>query len=145
MGNMILAAASTKPSSNSLLPILIIVVLFVLLYFVMIRPQRNRQRRAMQMQTGVQPGSRVRTTAGIYGTVVAVQDADVILEIAPGVNITIMRRAIMDVVPDGSPAGTAGTPGGGVGTASANGTGAGEPQATTTSTDEAGSQQHEQF
>jgi preprotein translocase subunit YajC len=143
MGNMILAAASTKTSSSSLLPILIIVVLFALLYFVMIRPQRNRQRRAMQMQGGVQPGSRVRTTAGIYGTVVAVQDADVILEIAPGVNITIMRRAIMDVVPDGSPAG-APSAAGGAGTASANGAGVAEPQAST-STDEAGSQQHEQF
>ncbi len=48
------------------------------------------------------PGSRVRTTAGMYGTVVEVDDQDVVLEIAPGVEARFLRRAIMDVVPDPS-------------------------------------------
>src|SRR5262249_9819435 len=89
MGNMILAATS-KSSSPNLFPILIIVVLFVLLYMTMIRPQRNRQRQAQQMQQTVEPGAKIRTTAGIYGTVVSVQDNDVVVEVAPGVQIRML-------------------------------------------------------
>ena len=101
MGNMILAA-TTKSSSPNLLPILIIVVLFVLLYMTMIRPQRNRQRQAQQTQSTVLPGSRIRTTSGIYGTVKSVEDGDIVVEIAPGVDIRMLRRAVMEVVQDGA-------------------------------------------
>ena len=98
MGNIFLAAAPAKSSSNSFLPILIIAALFILLYFVMIRPQRNRQRQAVARQRAVEPGQRIRTTAGIYGTITAIMGDDVEVEIAPGVWIRMMRRAILDVV-----------------------------------------------
>jgi preprotein translocase subunit YajC len=101
MGNHLVAAAdAAKSSSSSFLPLLIIVVLFGLFYVTIIRPQRNRQRAAAQTQTQVIPGQRVRTTAGIYGTVVSGDDRDVVVEIAPGVEITMLRRAIMEVVPE---------------------------------------------
>jgi len=102
MGPSMILAASTKSSGTNLLPILIIVVLFVLLYMTMIRPQRNRQRQAQQMQSTVEPGARIRTTAGIYGTVIAVEDGDVVVEVAPGVQIRMLRRAVMEVVQDGA-------------------------------------------
>jgi preprotein translocase subunit YajC len=101
MGPHIVLAASTKSGSTNLLPILIIVVLFGVLYMTMIRPQRNRQRQAQQMQNTVTPGARIRTTAGIYGTVKSIEDGDVVVEIAPGVNIRMLRRAVMEVVQDG--------------------------------------------
>ena len=44
----VVAAATKSSSSSSLSFLLIIVVVFGLLYFVMIRPQRNRQRQAQQ-------------------------------------------------------------------------------------------------
>jgi len=96
---VILAATSTSKGNPYLFPI-IIVALFGLLYFVMIRPQRNRQRQAQQMQSQVMPGQRVRTTAGMYATVVSIDGDDVMLEVAPGVNVKYMRRAIMGVVDD---------------------------------------------
>jgi preprotein translocase YajC subunit len=100
MGNVaILAATSTSKGNPYLFPI-IIVALFGLLYFVMIRPQRNRQRQAAQTQNQVVPGQRVRTTAGMYATVVSLDGDDVVLEVAPGVNVRYMRRSIMGVVPD---------------------------------------------
>jgi preprotein translocase subunit YajC len=73
---------------------------------VMIRPQRNRQRQASQMQNTVVPGQRIRTTAGIYGTVISVDDTDVEVEVAPGVTIRMLRRAVMDVLGDESPMGS---------------------------------------
>jgi preprotein translocase subunit YajC len=98
--NLAAAAAAAKTSSSSFLPLLIIIVLFGLFYMTIIRPQRNRQRAAQQTQSAVVPGQRVRTTAGIYGTVVSGDDRDVVLEIAPGVEITMLRRGIMEVLPD---------------------------------------------
>jgi preprotein translocase subunit YajC len=107
MGNEILAAASTtSKSGGGYLFLVAIVVLFGLLYFVTIRPQRNRQRAAAQTQRDIVPGTRIRTTAGMYATVVSVEGEDVVLEIAPGVNVRYLRRAILGVVPDAS-----GTPG----------------------------------
>jgi preprotein translocase subunit YajC len=106
MGTMFLAATSTTKSSGTSPVFLIgLVLLFALLYFVMIRPQRNRQRQAMQMQREVTPGQRIITTAGVYGTVVSADDQTMMLEIAPGVQIKIMRRAVLRVEPDDAASG----------------------------------------
>ncbi len=100
MGNMILAA-STKSSSSSLLPIIIIVVLFMLVYMTMTR--RSRAKQAAQQQTGIVPGTPVRTTSGMYGTVTSVEgNDDVMVEVAPGVTIRMMRRAVVPVPQDAS-------------------------------------------
>ncbi len=108
LGNMITLAAApvaaTKSSSSGINIILIIVVLFAVVYFVMIRPQRNRQRKVAEQQKQAQPGQRVRTTAGMYATVVAVDGDDVILKVAPGVEVRYVKRAIMQVLPDEDPA-----------------------------------------
>jgi preprotein translocase subunit YajC len=86
-----------------------IVVLFGVMYFVMIRPQRNRQRLVQQAQSRIQPGQQVRTTAGMYAKVIEIDDADVLLEIAPGVNVRYLRRAILDVVPSDNGTAAAGS------------------------------------
>jgi preprotein translocase subunit YajC len=83
--------------------ILVILVVFVGFYFLMIRPQQRRRQQAMQQQNAVAPGARVRTTAGMYATVVAVDGDDVVLEVAPGVEVRYLKRAVMDVVSPGSP------------------------------------------
>ncbi|MGH3422311.1 MAG: preprotein translocase subunit YajC [Streptosporangiaceae bacterium] len=105
MGHMHYLAAAKSGGGNYTF-LIVIVVLFGLLYFVMIRPQRNKQRRAQAMQNTVQPGQRVRTTAGMYATVVESDDRDVVLEVAPGVHMRFLRRAVMETLPDDD--GTAG-------------------------------------
>jgi preprotein translocase subunit YajC len=102
-GAHLLAATPTTSKSNPTYTFLILAVLIGLFYFLIMRPQRNRQRKAMQTQNQVMPGQRVRTTAGMYGTVVSGDDRDVVLEIAPGVQVTMLRRAIMDVIADDQP------------------------------------------
>lgn len=101
MGTMFLAAASKSSGSSSFFFIILIVGVLAVMYFLTIRPQRARQRQAAQTQRELTPGARVRTTAGIYGTVTSVIGNDVTLEIAPGVEIRLLRRAIMDVISDG--------------------------------------------
>jgi preprotein translocase subunit YajC len=101
MGTMILAASNSS-SGNPAFTFIILAVLVGLFYVLIMRPQRNRQRKAMQTQSHVMPGQRIRTTAGMYGTVVSGDDRDVVVELAPGVEVTMLRRAIMEVIPDDS-------------------------------------------
>ncbi len=84
----------------SLAPILLLVVAF---YFLLIRPQRNRQKKHAQMVSAVAPGTEVMTTAGIFGTVREVNDEVLNLEIAPGTVIRILPTAISKVIYPTSP------------------------------------------
>jgi len=103
MGIVLAAADAAKKSSSSTTLLLLIVIVFAGFYFLMIRPQRRRQQQVQQQQRTVTPGARVRTTAGMYATVSAVDGDDVILEVAPGVDVRYMKRAIMEVIAAGEP------------------------------------------
>ena len=81
--------------------IILIIVFIGLIYFMAIRPGRNRQKKVVQQQNNVRPGARVRTTAGMYATVVAVDGDDVVLEVAPDIEVRYMKRAIMEVLAPG--------------------------------------------
>jgi preprotein translocase subunit YajC len=97
----VVAATSTKSGSSSYTFLLLIALVFIGFYFLMIRPQRRRQQQAQQQQRTLTPGARVRTTAGMYATVSAVDGDDVILEVAPGVDVRYIRRAVMEIVAPG--------------------------------------------
>jgi preprotein translocase subunit YajC len=102
MGDIAAATAAASKSSGSSFTFLILIALvFVGFYFLMIRPQQRRRQQATQQQNTATPGARVRTTAGMYATVSAVDGDDVILEVAPGVDVRYMKRAIMEVVSPG--------------------------------------------
>jgi len=98
---MFLAATAAKPGGFNPSALILILIVVVGFYLLMIRPQQRRRQQAQQQQGSVQPGARVRTTAGMYATVVDVDGDDVVLEVAPGVEVRYMKRAIMDVVSPG--------------------------------------------
>jgi preprotein translocase subunit YajC len=74
------------------------VALFAVMWIFMIRPQKKRQLAQKQMLQSVGPGAEIVTAGGIYGTVVAADDDDVTLEIAPGTHVRVARRAIAQVI-----------------------------------------------
>jgi len=84
--------------SGGLLPILIL--MFLVMWLVVIRPQRRKQSEQQRMLDAVAPGAQVLTAGGMYGTVRAVDGDDVRVEIAPGVEIRMSRRAISAVIPE---------------------------------------------
>jgi preprotein translocase subunit YajC len=85
---------------GSILPLILLVVVF---YFLLIRPQRKRQQEAQKMQNALAPGARVMTTTGLFATVVAVENEDVILELAPGIETRWVKAAIGRVIQPGDP------------------------------------------
>jgi preprotein translocase subunit YajC len=97
----LIAATASKSSGFNPSTLILILIVVVAFYLLMIRPQQRRKQQAQQKQNTVQPGARVRTTAGMYATVVDVDGDDVILEVAPGVEVRYMKRAVMDVVSPG--------------------------------------------
>ena len=101
MGIIATAAPAATSSGGSSTFLILIVVVFIGFYFLLIRPQRNRQRKVQEQQNTVRPGARVRTTAGMYANVVAVDGDDVVLEIAPGIEVRYLKRAVMEVVGEG--------------------------------------------
>ena len=77
---------------------IVILVLLALMYFLMIRPQRARQRAQQDQLNSVEPGDEVLTIGGIYGDVVEVQGEKLVVEIAEDIHIEIARKAIGTLV-----------------------------------------------
>jgi preprotein translocase subunit YajC len=80
----------------SLIPIL--VILFAAMWLLVIRPQRQRQRDTKRQMDSLIPGAEVITAGGLYGTVRAVEDEELQIEIADDVVVRVARRAIAAVV-----------------------------------------------
>jgi preprotein translocase subunit YajC len=91
-------AASNGGSGSSYGFLVILVVFGAAIYLLVLRPQRSRMRRAEQNRREVSIGQRVMTASGMYGTVAAVEDDAVLLEVAPGVTTRWARAAIGRVV-----------------------------------------------
>lgn len=95
-----LAAASKSNSSIGLIfPLLLVAMVGFLFY-----TQRKRKAQGQQMQSTLKVGSSIMTTAGLFATVVSVEDDGVILEVAPGVHSKYARAAISRVLdaPEGA-------------------------------------------
>jgi preprotein translocase subunit YajC len=92
-----LVFAKAKTTNGSILP-LFIFILVIGGIFLFIRPQRKRQREMMAQQRAVSVGDEVVTSAGIVGRVKSMTEDRVLIEIAPGSTMEIVRRAIGQVI-----------------------------------------------
>ena len=63
-------------------------------YFLMIRPQQKKAKEQTSLMNSLEPGSRVMTISGIVGTIKYLGEKQIILEISPGVEMTMDKRAI---------------------------------------------------
>ena len=76
------------------MPILVMVLIF---YFLLYRPQKRAQEERTRMLDGLKVGNRVITVGGIFGTIVAITDEVVTLNIADKVDVEVSRNAINGV------------------------------------------------
>jgi len=94
----ILAQSSDGTSSGgSLISLLFpLVLLGGVFYFLLLRPNRTRQRQQQTLLESLQIGDEVMTAGGIFGTLKEIDEGDdtVTVEIAPGTNVRMLRRAI---------------------------------------------------
>jgi preprotein translocase subunit YajC len=76
-----------------------LVALALLFWFFILRPQRRRRQEQAALWAGLELGTEVVTTGGIYGRVTALEDESVRLEVAPDTVLRVDRRAIARLVP----------------------------------------------
>ena len=80
------------------LDLLLMLVVFVgAAYFLMIRPQQKRMREHQSQIDALLPGARVILNSGIFATISHIADTQAIVELAPGVEVTILKQAIARV------------------------------------------------
>jgi preprotein translocase subunit YajC len=80
---------------NPWLQLVPLVFFFVVIYFLLIRPARNRQKQVQKMLEALKPGDRVVTSGGIIGTIVAVDREIVQLRIADKLKVDITRASVV--------------------------------------------------
>jgi preprotein translocase subunit YajC len=76
----------------------LIIIAFFFLYFVLVRPQKRRQLQQQNMLSAVKVGDEIVTAGGLYGEIRELHDDDVIVRIAPELDVRVARRAIAGVV-----------------------------------------------
>ena len=87
---------------SSLMSMLPLVLMFVVLYFVMIRPQMKRQKEHRSMVEALAKGDEVATAGGLLGKVTRLGDTYLGVEIGAGVEVTLQRSAVVQVLPKGT-------------------------------------------
>lgn len=95
-------AASSGFSLGSLSSLWPIALMFILVYFLMIRPQRKKQKEQQDMISGLGTGDEILTSGGIIGKVIRVEEAFVVLEISVGNTMIVQKNAIVSMLPKGS-------------------------------------------
>jgi preprotein translocase subunit YajC len=78
--------------------LILIVVAFLFVYLAFLRPQRQRLSGQRQMWQELEAGDEIVTAGGLYGHITGFADDDVLVEIAPGIEVKVARRAIAGVV-----------------------------------------------
>lgn len=91
----LLTANSAQPGKMNPLSLILMVGLFVVMYFLMIRPQKKKQKEEQNMRDSIQIGDEITTIGGIMGRVVTVKEDSIVLETgADRVKMKMQRWAI---------------------------------------------------
>jgi preprotein translocase subunit YajC len=86
---------SGSSTTSTLYLIGFLVIIFALFYFVMIRPQRKRQKDQQKMIESMQKGDRVVTAGGIFGVIDSVREDSVVIKVEGGTLLRIAKGSIM--------------------------------------------------
>ena len=93
------APAGGPSQAQTMIAQMVPILGFVLIiYFLLIRPQQQKQAEMTKLQTALAKGDRVLTQAGIYGTVVGVDGDKVVLRVDDNVKLEFAKTAIVGKV-----------------------------------------------
>ena len=75
--------------------VLMLVLMGAAFYFLLIRPQQKRAKKQQEMTSALAAGTRVMLSSGIFGTIRHLGEKQAIIEIAPGLEMTVIKQAIV--------------------------------------------------
>lgn len=87
----------------SLVPLILV---FLIMYFLLIRPQQRKLKEHQAMVAALRRGDQIVTSGGIVGKVTKVKEGEneIEVEIAPGINVRVVRSTVSSVVSKTEPA-----------------------------------------
>lgn len=95
-------AAAGADSAGGFASFLPIILMFGLLYFMMVRPQMKRAKEHKALLSALAAGDEVITSGGVAGKITSVGENFVKVEVADGVEISVQKSAIGNVLPKGT-------------------------------------------
>jgi preprotein translocase subunit YajC len=81
--------------------LILIALMVAAFYFLIIRPNKKRQQAQQQTMNTLKPGTRVLLTSGVFGTILEIGQKQALLELSPGVHLTVLKQAIARIVKEG--------------------------------------------
>ncbi len=96
ISTIVLAQEAAQP--GGIMSFLPFIVIFAAMYFLIIAPQRKKQKQHQQMITELKSGTEIVTSGGIYGTITNVKDDRFVLKIAENTKIEISKASIGSVI-----------------------------------------------
>jgi preprotein translocase subunit YajC len=85
-------------------PLIVLAATFVLLWVLFILPQQRRVRAHQALVASLEPGDEVVLSAGIHGRIADLGPEELMLEVAPGVELRVARQAVLRLVEHVTPA-----------------------------------------
>ncbi len=109
----IILAQETAPAApggqNPIGAFLPMILIFVIFYFVLIRPQRKKQKELEAQVSTTKIGDKVITAGGLHGLVANVKEKTIVLKVADNVKIEFEKSAIQTVIKKNTPTEDGGT------------------------------------
>ena len=93
-----LAQAAPQGAPGPLTHMIPFILMFVIFYFLLIRPQQQKQKEQERMVKNLAKNDEVITSGGLHGTVVGLKESSILLRIAENVKVEVERSAVTQVV-----------------------------------------------
>jgi preprotein translocase subunit YajC len=74
--------------------IVFLVLIFVVFYFLMIRPQRKKQKEHQELLQELKRGDKVVTAGGIYGVIETVSEDSVVIKVESGATMRVAKGSV---------------------------------------------------
>ena len=95
IGEIIAMAQPSGPSGeSSLMSFLPMILIFVAFYFLLIAPQRKKQKQHDKMIKSLEKGARIKTAGGMFGRITGVKDDCFVIQVAENVKVEISKEAV---------------------------------------------------
>jgi len=94
--------AGAQPGGSPAVSLIFMLGLFVFFWFIIIRPQRKRQKEHDQLVSNIGKGDEVVMTSGLLGKVVKIDGDYLILQVAEGMELKFQKIAVHAVLPKGT-------------------------------------------
>ncbi len=97
-----LPMGAPAPAGSEFMSLLPLVAIFVVFYFLIIRPQQRRMKDHRTVLGTIKAGDKIVTGGGKIGRVVAIEDQEVVVELADNVRVRVVRNTIANVLTEAS-------------------------------------------